>query len=127
MRTVSIDATVIGRKTPVDVPVETGKVRASITVMKQIAAVEMAAQKMSEAPEADQDSYVINYLDSMDSMLAGIDDYIASVLGLTKKQREELEKCDPQAVQGLAQDIAGALMGIRNTPATEEDQKSNGQ
>lgn len=127
MRTVSIDATAIGRKTPIDVQVETGKVRASITVMKQIAAVEMAAEKMSQAPEAEQDTYVIDYLDSMDKMLSGINDFIGDVLGLTKKQREDLDKCDPQAVQTLAQDIAGALMGIRNTAPTEDDQKSNGQ
>lgn len=124
MRKVSIDATAIGRKEPIEVAVETGRVRQSIAVMKTIAGVQVKQKNASKASEAEQDAYVMDFLASIDDMLSAIIKYIGDCFGLNKKQREALETYDPEALQELAQNIAAAVMGFGDTAPTEDDQKS---
>ena len=114
----SIDASIIGIKAPIEVKESNKNVRRAIEFMRDAAKADAEGEDSADM------------MGSMTSMLAVFDaaeDFVVSILKLSKTQIDKLEDLDNQVFMDFAVKVAGALMHMdTDAKPTEADQKSNG-
>lgn len=120
-----VNAKLIGIKKPIAVKATQGNVRNSINVLREVTNVQLKQEKMFNEGENLQPQTAMDFFDEQIKLIDTLNDFIADILKLSKKEQKKLEDFSFDELTEFASNIAGELLGMKETEVTEEDLKSD--
>lgn len=121
---INVDAQIIGVKKLIIVKATQGAVRNAINAFREITGVQLKQEKMFNEGDNLKPETAMEFFDAQLKLIDTLNDFLIETLRLGKKEQKALQEISFEELSDFASDVAGQLMGMTETEATEEDLKS---
>lgn len=121
---INVDAQIIGVKKLIIVKATQGAVRNAINAFREITGVQLKQEKMFNEGDNLKPETAMEFFDAQLKLIDTLNDFLIETLRLGKKEQKALQEVSFEELSDFASDVAGQLMCMTETEATEEDLKS---
>ena len=121
---INVNAQIIGVKKLIIVKATQGAVRNAINAFREITGVQLKQEKMFNEGDNLKPETAMEFFDAQLKLIDTLNDFLIETLRLGKKEQKALQEISFEELSDFASDVAGQLMGMTETEATEEDLKS---
>lgn len=121
---INVNAQIVGVKKLIIVKATQGAVRNAINAFREITGVQLKQEKMFNEGDNLKPETAMEFFDAQLKLIDTLNDFLIETLRLGKKEQKALQEISFEELSDFASDVAGQLMGMTETEATEEDLKS---
>lgn len=121
---INVNAQIIGVKKLIVVKATQGAVRNAINAFREITGVQLKQEKMFNEGQDLKPETAMDFFDAQLKLIDTLNNFLIETLRLGKKEQKALQEISFEELSDFASDVAGQLMGMTETEATEEDLKS---
>ena len=121
---INVNAQIIGVKKLIVVKATQGAVRNAINTFREITSTQLKQEKMFNEGDNLKPETAMDFFDAQIKLIDTLNNFLIETLRLGKKEQKALQEISFEELSDFASDVAGQLMGMTETEATEEDLKS---